>query len=116
MSGRVRKGLEDAWTTLNAATLIKSVNDKDKGLLGVAMKFTDEFKEESGSHGLWCYVCVVAKTFCNNASKRGEVYRKFADESREDISGLSQILVTPLAEKGSSELLFIVKARADRMC
>ena len=53
------------------------------------------------------------KIFCDNPSERGEEYRESADESRKDISGLSQLLVIPLAEKRSHKLLFNVKARAD---
>jgi hypothetical protein len=48
--GRVCQGLQDAWTTLRAAALIKCVNDKDESLFRDSRKFADEVKEESGLH------------------------------------------------------------------
>ena len=48
--GRVCQCLQDACTTLNAATFIKSVNDKYESLYWEARKFADEVKEEGGSH------------------------------------------------------------------
>ena len=41
--------------------------------------------------------------------EKGEDSCEFMGESREDISGLAQVVITPLAEKGSSEVLLIVK-------
>jgi hypothetical protein len=48
--GGVCQGLQDVWTTLSAATLIKCVNDKDESPFWEARKFADEFKEESVLH------------------------------------------------------------------
>ena len=52
---------------------------------------------------------------CNGASKRGEDFGEFGDESRKDVSELAHIRVIPLAEKCSSEPLFIVKLFTDGM-
>ena len=53
--------------------------------------------------------------FRYNASKRGEDYSQFVDESRKDISGLIQVWVISPAEKRSSKLLSIVESFRYRM-
>ena len=53
--------------------------------------------------------------FRYNASKRGENYSKFVDESRKDISGLIQVWVISAAEKSSGQPLLIVESFRDRM-
>ena len=52
---------------------------------------------------------------CNEASKRGEYHREFVDESQQDISGLIQLSVIPLAEKSASKMISFVKAGTNRM-
>jgi len=42
-------------------------------------------------------------------------YCEFVDESRKDVQGLAQIRVVPPAEKGTSKVVPLVKACADRM-
>ena len=100
---------------MSIATLVKCVNDKDEGVLRVARKGADEIKEERAFHRLWSKFWVVAKVFCNNGPKWGEVYREFMDESGEDVHGFAQIRVIPPAEKRSSKVVSLVKACADRM-
>ena len=55
------------------------------------------------------------KVFCYNSSKGGKEYGEFVDESRKDVYRLAQIRVVPPAEKGSSKVASLVKARTDRM-
>ena len=113
--GRIGQGLQDVWTAPSVATLIKSVDDKDERPFGGARKFVDELKEEGVLDQPWRQVWVVAKAFCHEASKRGEDYREFVDESWLDISGLVQIPVVPPAEKSASKVVFLVKAGTNRM-
>src|SRR5258706_2028874 len=113
--GRIGQGLQETRATLSIATLVKCVNDKDKSVLRVARKGSDEIKEERAFHRLRSKFWVVAKVFCYNGSKRGEVYGEFIDKSREDVYGLAQIRVVPLAEKSPSKEFCLVKACADRM-
>ena len=81
----------------------------------MARKGADQIKEKGAFHGLRSKLWVLAKVFCHNGLKRGEVYSEFMDESGEDVYGLTQIQVVPLAEKGSSKVVSLVKACADRM-
>ena len=55
------------------------------------------------------------KAFCYNGSERREDDREFVDKSRKDVHGLAQIRIVPPTEKGSSEVVSLVKARTDRM-
>ena len=48
-------------------------------------------------------------------SKEGEDDCELVDESRQDISGLAQTAVIPLAEKSPSKLASAVKLKTDRM-
>src|SRR5258706_13644425 len=98
--------------TLSIATLIKCVNNKDKSVLRLARKGADEFQEERAFHRIWSDVW-VAKVFCYNSSKGGKDYGKFVDESGKDVYRLAQIRVAPLAEKGSSKAVSLVKACTD---
>ena len=84
-------------------------------MLWVARKGADEIKEERALHRLWSEVWVVAEVFCYNGSKRGKEHSKFVDESWKDVYGLTQIRIVPLAEKGSSKVVVLVKACTDRM-
>jgi hypothetical protein len=111
----VRQSLQDVWTTLGGATLIRYVNDKDESPFWEATKFADEVKEE------WC--SIVSGTMLGSLGRRsatmfrkGEEYCELVDKSRKDISGLAQIWVIPPAEKRSSNLLLIVNVCVVRMC
>src|SRR5258706_15976371 len=115
LCGCIGQDLQETWATLSIATLVKCVNNKGKSALRVARKGVDEIKEERASHRLRSEVWVIAKVFCYNGSKRGKEYGKFVDESRKDVHGLAQIRVVPLAEKGSSKVVSLVKACTDRM-
>ena len=112
----IRQDLQDTWAALRVTTLIKCVNDKDESVLQVARKGADEIKEERAFHQLQSKIWVVAKVFCYNDSKRGEDYCKFVDESQKDVYGLTQIQVVSPAEKGTSKVILLVKARTNRMC
>ena len=57
----------------------------------------------------------MTKAFCDEVAKRGEYYREFVDESRQEISGLAQTPVVPPAEKCASKVIPFVKDRANRM-
>ena len=100
---------------MRIATLVKCVNNKDEGILRVARKGADGIKEERPLHRLQSEVWVVAKVFCYNGSKGGKEYGKIIDESRKDVYGLAQIRDVPPAEKGSSKVVSLVKACANRM-
>ena len=113
--GRIRQSLQDPWTTPSVATLVKCINDKDECAFMEARKFADELKEKSVLHRPWRQVWVITKAFCHEASKRGEEYRKFVDESRQDISGLVQIPVISPAEKCASKMVSVVKGGTNRM-
>ena len=113
--GRVRQSPQDAWTTVIVSTLVKCINDKDESAFREATKFSDKLKEECVLHRPWRQVWVVTKTFCNEASKRGEEDCEFVDESRQDISRLAQIPVIPPAEKSAGKLTSLVKAGTNRV-
>ncbi len=115
LCGGIGQDLQETWATLSIATLVKCVNNKDKGVLRVARKGVDEIKEERTFHRLRSEVWVVMKVLCYNGSKQRKEYGEFVDESRKDVSGLAQIQVVPLAEKGSSKAPSLVKACTDRM-
>ena len=100
---------------MSIATLVKCVNNKDESVLRLARKGADEIEEERAFHRLRSEVWVVAKVFCYNGPKRGEVYCEFVDESGEDVSGAAQIRVVPPAEKGPSKVVPLVKVCTDRM-
>src|SRR5258706_5698844 len=110
LCSRIGQGLQETWATLSITTLVKCVNDKDKSVLRVARKGSDEIKEERAFHRLRSKFWVIAKVFCYNGSKRGEVYGKFVDKSWEDVYGLAQIRVVPLAETRPSQVCSLVKA------
>ncbi len=55
------------------------------------------------------------KVFCYNSSKGGKEYGEFVDERWKDVYGLAQIRVVPPAEKGTSKVVSLMKARTDRM-
>src|SRR5258706_8777404 len=112
LCGGIGQDLQETWPTLSIATLVECVNNKDESALRVARKGADEIKEERAFQS---EVWVVVKVFCYNGSKGGKEYGKFVDESRKDVSGLGQIRVVPLAEKGSSKVVSLVKACTDRM-
>ena len=103
LRGCIGQDLQDTWATSSVATFVEGVNDKDKSVLGVARKGTDEIKEESAVHRLRSQVWVFTKVFCYNGSKRREYCGEFVDESRKNIYGLAQNRVIPPAEKGSSK-------------
>ncbi len=115
LCGGIGQDLQEMWATLSIATLVKCVNDKDKTVLRVARKGADEIKEERAFHQLRSEVRVIVKVLCYNGSKGGKEYGKFVDESRKDVPGLTQIRVVPLAEKGTSKALSLMKACTDRM-
>ena len=88
LCGCIDQDLQETWTTLSIATLIKRVNNKDDSALQVArMKGADEIKEMRAFYRLKSEVWVVAKVLCYNGSKMGKKYGKFVDESRKDVSG-----------------------------
>src|SRR5258706_10958896 len=87
--GSVGQTLQNSWTTPIVATFVKGVDDKDKVTFWGTRKFADEVMEKRVLHRVWCYVWVVTKTFCHNASKRGKNYGKFVDECWKDISGFA---------------------------
>ena len=103
------------WATFSVATLVKCVDDKDESVFRVARKGADEIKEERAFQQLRSKFGVVAKVFCYNGSKRGEVYGEFVDKSGEDVYWLAQIRVVPPAEKSCCKVVSVVKACADRM-
>ena len=115
LCGCIGQDLQETWATLSIATLVKCVNNKDQGMLRVARKGADQIKEEGALHRFWSKFWVLAKVFCYDGPKRGKVYGKFVDKSGEDVSGLAQIRVVPLAEKSSSKVVSLVKACANRM-
>ena len=84
-------------------------------MLQVARNGADEIKEEGAFHRLWSEVGIVVKAFYYNGSKGGKDHGEFVDESQEDVDGFAQNQVVPPAEKGSSKVLLLVKACADRM-
>ena len=104
---------QDPWTSESVATLINCVDDKDEGTIGRAGQFADEPKEEEWLDRPWHQVWIMPQVFCNEASKRGEYYREFVDESRQDIYGLVQICVIPLAEKSASKMILFAKPRTN---
>src|SRR5258708_29843392 len=108
MCSRVGQILQEDRTILRIATLVECINDKDESVFRVARKGADEIKEEKILPQLRCQVWVIAQTVCHNLSKRREYPREFVDESWKDISGLAQVRVIPLAEKGSSKVASIV--------
>src|SRR5258708_40199498 len=99
MRGGISQSPQGPWTIETVATLINCVDDEDESTFGGPRKFLDELKEERVLHRPWRQVWVVTKTFCHEASKRGEDYGEFVDESRQDISGIAQTPVIPPAEK-----------------
>ena len=111
----IGQDLQETWATSSVATLVKCVNDKRESVVWVARKGSDKIKEKRAFHRLRSNVWVVAKVFCYNGSKGGKEYGEFVDESRKDVYGLAQIRVVPPAEEGSSEVISLVKACADRM-
>ena len=113
LCGCIGQDLQETWATLSIATFVKCVNNKDESVLRVARKGADEIKEEGALHRLRSKFWVLAKVFCLNGPKRGEVYSEFVDESGEDVSGAAQIRVVPPAEKGSSKVVLLVKACAN---
>src|SRR5258706_3490568 len=115
LRGCVGQDLQETCATLSIATLVKCVNNKDESVFRLARKGADESKEERALHRLRSEVWVVAKVVCYNSSKGGKEYGKFVDKSRKDDYGLAQIRVVPPAEKGSSEVVSLVKACTDRM-
>src|SRR5258706_16018758 len=115
LCGCIGQDLQETWSTLSIAALVKCVNGKDESVLGVARKGANEIKEERAFHRLWSKVWVVAKVFCYNGSKRGEEYGEFVDESGKYVYRLAQIRVVPPAEKRSSKVVSLVKACTDRM-
>ena len=116
MHGGVGQSLQDVWTALSVATLIKCIDDEDESMLGGARKSADELKEEGVLHRPWHQVWVITKASCHKAAKRGKNYSKFVDESRQDVSGFAQTPIIPPAEKCASEVISLVEDRADRMC
>ena len=115
MRGGVYQSPQDPWTSVRVATFINGVDDKDESTFGRTRKFADEPKEKEGLHRPWNRVWIVTQAFCNEASKRGEQYREFVDESRQNISGLIQLSVIPLAEESASKVGFFVKPCTNRM-
>ena len=115
MRGSVIQSPQDVWTALRVTTLIKCVDYEDESMFRGARKFSDELKEERVLHRSRRQVWVVTKAFCDEAAKRGEYYREFVDESRQDISEFAQTPVIPLAEKCASKVFFFVKDGANRM-
>ena len=110
MRGGVGQSPQDPWTTESVAALINCVDDKYESTFRGTRKFADELKEERVVHRPWRQVWVVTKVFCHQASKWGEDYREFVNESRKDICGLAQIPVIPSAEKSAGKVVFLVKA------
>ena len=84
-------------------------------MLRVAREGADEINEERAFHQLWSKFWVVMKAFCYNGLKWGEEFGEFVDESGEDVYGLTQIQVIPLAEKCSSKMVSLMKACTDQM-
>ena len=115
LCGCIGQDLQKAWATSGIATLVKCVNYKDESVLRVARKGADEIKELRAFHRLRSKFWVLAKVFCCNGPKRGEVHGEVVNESGEDVYRLAQIRVVPLAEKCCSEVVSLVKACADRM-
>src|SRR5258706_11700954 len=115
LCGCIGQDLQERWATSSVATLIKCVDDKDESVVRVVWKGADEIKEESAFHRLWCEVWVITKVFCYNCLERGKDYGKFVNERGEDIHGLAQNWVVPLAEKRSSKVVPLVKVCTDRM-
>jgi len=115
LCGCIGQDPQETWAAPMVTTLVKRVNNKDESVIWVARKGADEIKEESAVHRLRSKVWVLAKVFCYNGPERGEEYGEFVDESREDVSGLTQIWVVPPAEEGSSKLFSLMKACTDRM-
>ena len=115
MRGGVGQSPQDVWTALRVTTLIKRVDDEDESTFRGARKFADELKEESMLHRSRSQVWVVTKAFCNEAAKGGEYDREFVDESRQDVSGLTQTPVVPPAEKCASKVISFVKDGSNRM-
>ena len=113
MCSCVRQNIQEGWATPFITTFIECVNDEDERMLWLTREVANEVKEESALHRLWTQVWIVAKTICYDGSKRGEDSRKFVDEGRKNISVLAQIRVVSPAEKCSSKLLSIMKARTN---
>ena len=107
--------LQETWATSRVAALVKSVNDEDESVVRGARKGADEINEERTFHRMRGKVWVIAKVFCYNGSKRREKNCEFVDESRKDVHGLAQIRVVPLAEKGTSKVVSLMKDCTDRM-
>ena len=103
------------WVSFSISTLIECIDNKDKSVLWVAQKGANQLKEERAFHQLWSKFWVVTKVFCHNGLKGGDVHSEFVDESQKDVDGLAQNQVIPLAEKGTSKVLLLVKACTDGM-
>ena len=112
----IDQDLQETSATSSIATLVKRVNNEDESMLRMVRKGADGIKEERAFHRLRSEVRVVVQVFCYNGSKRGEEYCEFVDESQKDVYGVAEIWVVPLAEKGSSKVVSLVKACTDRMC
>ena len=115
MRGGVGQSPQNPWTGAIVTALINCVDDKDKSALGGARKFADEFMEEGVVHGPWRQVWVVAKMSCDDAPKRGEGSSEFVDESRQDIPGLVQTRIVPLAEKCTGKVFSFVESGTNRV-
>ena len=115
MHGGVNQSPQNPWTGAIVTALISCVNDKDERALGGARKFANELMEEGVVHGPWRQVWVVAKMSCNDAPKRGEGSCEFVDESWQDISGLAQTRLIPLAEKCASKVFSLVESGTNQM-
>jgi len=111
----IGQDLQETWATSRVAALVKCVDDEDESVVRAARKGADEINEERTFHRLWSKVWVVAKVFCYNGSKRREKNCEFVDESRKDVHWIAQIRVVPLAEKGTSKVVSLVKDCTDRM-
>jgi len=99
LCGCIGQDFQETWATPGITTLVKRVDDKDESVLRVARKGADEINGERAFHRLWSEVWVVTKVFCYNGPKRREKYGEFVDESRKDVSELTQFRVVLLAEK-----------------
>ena len=116
MRGGVGQSPQDAWTSETVAILINCVDNKDESTFGRARKFADERKEKKRVlYRRWHQIWIVTQAFYHEASKRGEYYREFVDESGQDISGFARISVIPPAENSASKMISFVKAGTNRM-
>ena len=108
MCDRFAQNLQEDWTILIVTTFVECINDKDESMFWVARKVANEVKEERVLHRLGCQIWIATKTVCHDPSEGGKDFGEFGDESRKNVSELAHIRVIPLAEKRSSEALFIV--------